>query len=536
VTSGRHIVTFEPIGVRVEVTAGTTVRDAAAAAGVPVAAPCGGLGTCGRCTVTVRGVVEPPTTDELTLLAGDRIAMGVRLACRVRISGDVAVTLAESGAPEGIRVVDAASAVATVVEPPALRGIEAAGPLLGAAVDIGTTTLAVRLVDLRTGASLGSASALNPQHVFGHDVMSRISAASASGVEALQRPLAAAIESLLAGLLDSREQSAGALREIALCGNPTMVHLALGIDPSPLGEAPYEPRLKGSVTQTAAAAGLDAFAPALLYVLPGISAFVGADVVAGVLATEIDRADGIRMLLDLGTNGEIVLRTPNGMLATSAAAGPALEGATISAGMFATDGAVERVELAGDGLAIGVIGGPPARGLCGSGLLDLIAALLDAGIMDASGRIREDAAHALATRVSETDGVRVFEVAPGVSLTQHDVRQVQLAIAAFAAGIGELLDAAGVGADDVAELVVAGGFGLHVGAHALARMGVIPRAWVGIARFAGNTALAGTAMALLDSDARRRADAVAHHTQTIDLATRATFQTRFIGAMTFPQS
>jgi uncharacterized 2Fe-2S/4Fe-4S cluster protein (DUF4445 family) len=250
--------------------------------------------------------------------------------------------------------------------------------------------------------------------------------------------------------------------------------------------------------------------------------------------TRLSERERPTMFIDLGTNGEIVLRTADALVASSTAAGPALEGASIDYGMRAETGAIERVTVEGDGIRLETIGGVEPRGLCGSGLLDLIAVLLDVGALDHTGRLRTGAAHPLGARVADRDGTRTFEIAPGVHLTQRDVRQVQLANAAIASGISLLLQAAGVPSDDVAELVIAGGFGYHVKASALARMGMIPAAWADRVRFAGNTAKAGAMLALLDSGARRRAEAIARHVRTIDLASHPQFQARFVGAMTFP--
>jgi uncharacterized 2Fe-2S/4Fe-4S cluster protein (DUF4445 family) len=528
------IVTFEPSGAHAEVPRGTTLREAAARAGEPLEAPCGGLGVCGRCAVAAAGALQEPTEDEAVLLSPQRLTAGVRLACRARVAGDVTVRREAAAAPETLRIVEEGSAIAPVVEPPERRGIRGAGRLLGAVADIGTTTVVVAVVDLRTGEQVGSASALNPQQVFGHDVISRITHAGIRGVESLREPIVTAIEDLVLRVLAGAGEAVDALREIAICGNTTMVHLFLGIDPAPLGVAPYEPAFLSPVDRPAREIGLRRLPYAGAYVLPGVSAFIGSDVTAGVLATRIAERDRPTILLDLGTNGEIVLRTPDGLVAASTAAGPALEGASIAYGMRAEDGAIERTDVDGDGLRLTTIGDVAPRGLCGSGLLDLVAALLSVGVLDPSGRLRDDTPHPLTSRVSDREGVRVFEVAPDVLLTQLDVRQVQLAKAAIASGIGLLLDSAGVSAADVTEVIVAGGFGYHVKASALVGIGMIPPEWADRVRFAGNAAKEGTMLALLDSDVRRRAEAIASHVTTVGLASRADFQVRFMGAIDFP--
>jgi uncharacterized 2Fe-2S/4Fe-4S cluster protein (DUF4445 family) len=534
VGSPLHFVTFEPSGARVGVSAGVTLREAGLLAGVHVEAPCGGLGTCGRCTVVTSGALEPPSSDELVLLSPERLASGVRLACRARVLGDVIVRQERAPARDALRIVEDSDIGGLAVEAPQRRGISGPGALLGAAVDIGTTTVVTALLDLRTGERSGVASAINPQHPFGHDVMSRISHAASHGVESLRAPIAKAVEDLVLGMLAASGHGPGDLREIALCGNTTMVHLLLGLDPAPLGVAPYEPAFLSRVDRPASEIGLPRLADARAYVLPGISAFVGSDITAGILATGLAARDTLAVLIDLGTNGEIVLRTKEGLFATSTAAGPALEGASIAYGMRAEPGAIERVTLDGDDLVVGTIGEVAPLGICGSGLLDLIAVLLETGVLDGTGRLRDDVPHPLASRVRDADGVRLFEVAPNVLLTQRDVRQVQLAKGAISSGIDLLLESAGVAADDVDELIIAGGFGYHVRAGALVRMGMIPGAWRSRTRFAGNTAEAGARLTLLDSEARRRADAVSRHIATVDLASLPGFQARFIAAMDFP--
>jgi len=534
-----YTITFEPSGTRVHVAPGVTIREAAAIAGVDLDAPCGGLGTCGRCAVHAEGTIEPATVDERVLLGEAGLATGVRLACRARVAGDVTVRpiAGEGDEKPGLRILELGEHGEITIEPPAARGVTGEAPLLGVVVDIGTTTVVVAVVDLATGERLGSASALNPQHPFGHDVMSRITHVAAHGPESMRAPIAATIEQLVVDALAPIDRPVSSVREVAIAGNTTMVHLLLGIDPAPLGIAPYEPAFIDPVERRAADVGLAGLGDAGVYILPGISAFVGADITAGLLATHIAEQGRMVLLVDLGTNGEMVLRTPGGLVAASTAAGPALEGASIAYGMRAEAGAIERVSLDASGnLHVETIGGGVPRGLCGSGLLDLIAVLLEAGVLDHTGRLCGEAPHPLASRVSEREGTRAFALTADVYLTQRDVRQVQLANAAIASGIDMLLDAADVSATDMDEMIIAGGFGYHVKAAALVRLGMIPAAWRDRVHFAGNTAMTGALMALLDTAARRRAESIARHVTAIDLAAHPDFQARFVGAMRFPRA
>jgi len=534
-------VTFEPEGVTVEVAPGSTLLEAARAAGVALEAPCGGSGRCGSCRVRAEGSLTPLSRDEQELLGGAGIAAGKRLACRARVSGPVTVTL---GVANGdTRVVTASTDMGDLaVEPPSQRGLTrrlGSHYLLGAAVDIGTTTVAVSLVDLENGDELGSAGMLNVQYPWGADVMSRIASAVAEGTAVLQRPIARQVERLIASLLVPLEGAALAdLREVAVVGNTTMMNALLGEELTPLGQAPYEGAILGPVSVPASELGMGLLADAVCHIGPSASAFIGADVVAGVLAARLDEAKHPTLYVDLGTNGEIVLAVPGRpLLAASAAAGPALEGAGIGRGMRAEPGAIERVWLDGAGdLALATVGGFPPVGICGSGVLDLLAVMLSAGALAADGRIAGEVAGPLARRVAERDGTRVFVVDDhsGVALTQHDVRQLQLAKGAVRAAIDLVLAEAGLAPDAIGEVLVAGGFGLHVDGTALERIGMVPEGWGERLTFLGNAAKEGARRALVDSEARRHAERIARSIRTLSLAEHAAFQSHFLGALDFP--
>jgi len=532
----RCTVRFEPTGETVEVAPGTTLRAAAKKAKAPVVSPCGGLGTCGRCAVSVSGEMEDPRRDELTLLTPEALARGTRLACQARVAGDVTVRPLRVVPPREMKIVETGNLGTVSVEPPERRGLFGPSPLLGAVVDVGTTTLVASIVELRSGETLGSASALNPQAPFGHDVLSRITSVAEHGAKPLREPVADAIQDLIASVLADLGLGIERLREVALAGNTTMLHILLGIDPAPLGVAPYTPAHADAVEHPAATLGFTRLGNARAYALPGISAFLGADITAGLLTTRLPERETPALLLDLGTNGEIVLWTGERLLGASTAAGPALEGASIESGMLARGGAIESAELRGDELVLGTIDDLPAVGICGSGLIDLVAVLLDAGVIDTSGLMHDDVAHPLAAQVSVRDGVRAFEAASGVFLTQKDIRQVQLAISAVRTGIELLLQSAAVSTDAVDEVIVAGGFGLHVRGASLARIGMLPRIWADRVSYAGNTSIAGATRALLDGAERRRAEAIAHHTETVDLAAHPEFGDRFIAGLAFPSA
>lgn len=529
-------VQFQPEGYSATVLPGTTAHTASIEAGATLDAPCAGVGRCGKCLVRVDGEVSPPTVDEVTLLGTEQVARGMRLGCRVRLLSDAVVTTEPSGA---IRVLEHGESVGLQVEDPSERGIdplEGSPYLLGAVVDIGTTTVVAALVDLENGDELIRSGALNVQYPWGADVMTRVTMAAHEGGAILHKPIAAQVERMLLAMLEPLEAHAEDIREIAVAGNTAMAASFIGADLSPLASAPYEGVSNEATYASAATVGLSRFPLATCYVLPGISAFVGPDVVAGLLATAPDASAGPVLFLDLGTNGELALVTESGVTATSAAAGPALEGAGIESGMRAEPGAIERAWLDGGDLRFATIGGFPPVGICGSGALDLIAAMLDAGVLDPGGRLKDDVHGAIGFRVFEREHVRAFVVDAdaGIVVTQKDVRQIQLAKSAVRTAIDMLLAEAGVAPESVSRVLVAGGFGFHVDGRSLARLGMVPAGWADRMEFVGNTAKEGARAALVSSEARRRAEEIAGGVATLSLATHPDFQRRYIAALDFP--
>lgn len=530
----RATIRFEPSGRAVTVGVGETLLAAARRAGVAIDAPCGGTGRCGSCRVRAEGMLSPLSADESELLGGASVAAGRRLACRARAEGDVTVTVPEPVADA--RIVGESGQVPAEVEPPERRGIDALGPLAGAAIDLGTTTIAVLLVDLRSGETLASAGALNPQRAYGADVLSRVAYAMHGGAAELQHAVARPLDAMLVEALERAGLPREALVEAVVVGNTAMTGLLAGADVAPLGEAPYEGAPVVEAVLPAHALGMSTFPSLDLLVPPAAGAFIGSDITAGIAAADIEGRPGATLFIDLGTNGEIVLSADGELVAASTAAGPAFEGAAIECGMRAVAGAVERVWLVDGDVRLGVIGDREPAGICGSGLLDLIAVLLDAGIVEASGRMADEADGLLGERLASRDGVRAFRVdARGdVMLTQKDVRQVQLAVGAIRAGTTLLLQEAGRGTGDVANVVVAGGFGYHVRGEALVRLGLLPAEWAGRVTFAGNTALEGARRALLGSGERERIRGIASRTRIVDLAAHADFQARFLESLSFP--
>ncbi len=530
----RAMITFEPSGRTVSVPVGSTLLEAARAAGIDLDAPCGGTGTCGSCRVRATGALSAMSGSERELLGGAGVTAGKRLACRTRAEGDATVLL--SDAPREARVVVAAQHRSVEVQPPLERGIDRVGDVLGTAIDIGTTTIAAELVDLRTGSVLVRAGDLNDQRAVGADVLSRVAHATGGGADELQRMVVRQLDAMTLGMLKEAGRAPDTLVESIVVGNTAMTGLFLGADVSSLGEAPYTGapvtgrHVRASDIGSSLPGGLDVVVP------PGISAFVGSDVMAGMLATALAERITATLYIDLGTNGEIVLAAKGQLRAATTAAGPALEGASIACGMRAETGAIEQVTLDDGALNIRVIGEGEPRGICGSGLLDLVAALLDAGLVDASGRMLDTVGHPLRMRMTERDGSRAFIVdeAAGIVLTQQDVRQVQLAIGAIRAGVELLLASAQLDPSAIVSVVIAGGFGFHVRSASLVRLGLLPPVWLDRVTFAGNTALAGARMLLVNGAVRDHAGELVQRVQTLDLAAHPEFQQRFLASLAFP--
>ena len=432
---------------------------------------------------------------------------------------------------------------------------DTSGRLFGIAFDLGTTTVVATLLDLATGTPAAVASLLNPQQPYGADVITRISA-TMMDPDALGRLTALAHEGLdqlvgevcADGGVDRRE-----VYEIALAGNATMVHLALGLSPEPLGVAPFVMAARSFDDLVAADLGVFVHPRARAYVFPALGAYVGGDIVAGALASGMDRDRRIRLFIDIGTNCEILLAAGDRLLATAAPAGPAFEGAAIRCGMRAAPGAVEGVKISDEDVLLQVIGDVAPVGLAGSGLVDAVAAMVAAGLVDASGRlVAPDAPEVppgLAARLRQVGQERVFVLASRgdeistelgddpagwLYLSQRDIRELQFAKAAIATGWMLLLEEQGLTDADVAQVLLAGSFGSYLSPASAVRIGLVPD--VALLRIvsAGNVAGEGAKMALLSLRERAAAQALLEEVHYVELSDRADFNDRFVDRLAFP--
>lgn len=416
----------------------------------------------------------------------------------------------------------------------------------GIAFDVGTTTIIGTLVDLNTGEDVEIAPAVNPQSQHGHDVIARITHTvdSGDGLDILQQVVIGAVNQIIGTVCQSANVQSEEIYEMTVVGNSTMLHLLLGLNPRSLGTMPYVPVISHPTEISAADLGININPAANIHALPNIAGFIGADTVGAILAANFDLADdaAVKILADMGTNCELVLRKENQLFACSTAAGPAFEGAKIKHGMYAGSGAIERVYL-DDDCHYQVIGNGEPKGICGSGLVDIGAELLRTGIVDTTGRmlppeeLNDDISAKLKERILKTEIIE-FVVAntdgnTQITLTQRDIRELQLAKGAIRTGIEVLLRQADLQLDDIDELCVAGGFGNYLNKENAIRLGLIPEIPPERITFIGNAAMAGSKMALISQEVRERSIKIARTTQHLQIADTPDFQMLYMESMMF---
>lgn len=415
-------------------------------------------------------------------------------------------------------------------------------PLLGMAFDLGTTKLAAYLLDLRTGKVLATTSQVNPNVLYGDDVMSRLSyiADHPEGFERLSASLRGAVSQMIGDACRQCGEERSHVREMVFVGNTLMHHLAMGLEPSSLGSSPYAPITRETCRVEARSLGLVAGAGCMVYSLPNVAGFVGADCVADALAAGFDRKEGTALMVDIGTNTELILLKDGHLWTASTASGPAFEGAHIKHGMRAASGAVEHVAL-DESLRVRyqTIDGAPASGICGSGTIDIVAELVHHGMMDESGRMRTSQVNSLI--VEGADCLEAVIVPPGesasrrsITFTQKDTRELQKAKAAVAAGIAILMERASTVLEEISELVVAGAFGTYVDMQNAMAIGMLPHLPLNRVRQVGNSAGTGARMCLLSREAKVRADLIARKMEYVELAGSAVFQAAYLRSLGFP--
>ncbi len=492
--SGGFPIRFHPSGITVEARPEESLRELLFAQGVDF--PCGGTSACGGCKVQVLEG-EIPITGEMRLaLTPEQLESGWRLACQARATGPMTLAL------------ETWQRLASVAD---RNRLSLAQPLsgYGIAVDVGTTTVAVQLVDLKSGEVLDLRTALNPQAAWGADVMSRVQLSLHDNrLTSLIRDSIGYMVADLAG------QSSELISSVVLVGNTVMHHLFCGFELETLSHAPFESPFREECVIAAGELGWNIPVASPVRFLRPLGGFVGSDILAGIVACGIPESDGLVALLDLGTNGEVSLGNKQRILCASTAAGPAFEAACISCGMRATTGAISRVFAAGGEYSVRVIGNTAPLGICGSGLLDAAAAALNEDWLLPRGRI--------------VDSSRELKLAPGVALTQEDIRELQLAKAAVASGLRLLLKRWGAELSDLKTVFLGGAFGNYLDVESAHRIGLLEIA-PSIVVPSGNTALRGARLALL-SEHFEPSTPIDH----VALASEPGFEDAFIDCVSFP--
>jgi uncharacterized 2Fe-2S/4Fe-4S cluster protein (DUF4445 family) len=525
-------VIFKPDGQRISIHAGATLVEAAGQAGIVLNTACGQRGICGKCVVQL----EP---------GGEKV-----LACQYRIADDITVTVPAESRFFEHKILSQGLEVRGKICPDVYRKYLAensCGRILGVAVDIGTTTVVAKLIDMSNGECLATEAVINPQSRYGDDVISRIAyALTDEKLAELHNVIVDCIRELTAKLCRQAKTDAKQVYEICVVGNTTMNHLFLELPVSQLGQAPYKAFSVEAKDVSAGKLFPGINAAGNVHTVENITGFVGSDTVAAALATDVNLADEVTLLVDIGTNGEVVLGTKEKLYAASCAAGPAFEGARISCGSRAMDGAIEAVIVNVEDIDLDVIGNGKARSICGSGLIDAAAIMLDLGIIDTSGkfvereRLRKHLPPAIFSRVIGWNGRPAFVLAygrkegePKVVLTQKDIRETQLAKAAIRAGIRLLQKKIGLEDSDIKHILLAGAFGNYIRRESALRIGLLPSVPIERIRFVGNAACSGAEMALLSSEARKSAGELARRIEYVEIAHEKEFETVFADSMLF---
>ncbi len=529
-----HALVIEPLGRRITVTEGQSILAAARQAGILLNATCGGEGSCGRCVVRITaGQVSEPSLGEEAELGPQRLNNGWRLACQAQVCGDVRIHIPAESLTTTQRTQTEGLSLPIRPEP----AVQAVGPggahALGLAVDLGTTKLAAYLVDLADGRTLAAAGAMNPQIAYGEDVIARIAFASGQpqGSTQLRTAVLTELNDLVRRLCAQAGCAPQDIADAVVVGNTAMHHLFLGLPVEQLGVAPYAPAECAALDIPASQAGLTLAPHANLHLPPNIAGFVGADHVAMLLGSGMLEQPGIVLGMDIGTNTEISLLANGKHYACSTASGPAFEGAHIRHGMRAAPGAIEKVFIHQGQVRLQTIEGQAPLGLCGSGILDLVAQMRQAGIIDARGafdklnphpRLRQGT-HGWEFVVAAAEGERESEI----TFDRRDISEIQLAKAAIRSGLDILLQQAGVSEQAIDTVLLAGAFGTYLDVQSGIDIGMFPR--LGLERFVqvGNAAGAGARMALLSVTMRQRGRKIAQQVHYVELTAEKNFTSLF---------
>lgn len=555
------VITFVNQNKTIKVEKGTTLLEAARSAGVVVEAPCNGMGTCGKCKVNIgAGNLDKINyQDNLHKISDEELAEGYVLACQSEVLDDVSVVIESTEKQnKSLKILSDGVTFQYDIKPYISKKFDGQKTLVyggetllgeeegdttklfyGVSIDIGTTTVVASLIDMITGKELGSISALNPQSLHAQDVLTRIKFASnPEGLEQMYTSIIAEFNRMIASLCKDNKVDSNHIYEVIYSGNTTMIHLAGNRDPESLGKFPYTPVLRGGCYDEAKVNGVKIAPFGLVYYPPIISAYVGPDITSGIVSTELKDREGTVILIDIGTNGEMVISKSGSLSATSTAAGPAFEGMNITFGMRAGKGAIEYFDIKEDhSIEIRTIEDGKPVGICGSGLFDIVAELVRVGIITKTGRFIKKTklpeGDPLAERLCEYEGKPAFEVAEGVYLTISDVRQVQLAKGAVRSGVEALMLSQGVSVEDVTSVLIAGSFGYHLQAKSLINITLLPKEFEGKIDFVGNTSKTGGIAFLLNKDLKESTKAVVDDILCVELSTIDGYNDLFVKCLNF---
>lgn len=562
--------------------------------------PCNGKGICGKCRVKIlEGDIGEPCETEKRLLKREELEQGIRLSCLVKPETDLSIELLQQERkhevltggyiPEFEFDVDIAKEC-IVIEKPSLHEQtpienqifkqtgkrlhfdclrsgkisygqvtlvtrkdeviqveqnDTTDKLYGVAIDIGTTTVACGLIDMLTGKEIARASMINSQKHFGLDVLTRITYElehPEDGVEKLQKAIVDSINEMIADMCEQAKVQKEHIYEITVAANCTMMHMLLGVDATAIGKSPYAPVFVDAKNIKARELGIQAAACASVYCLPSVSSYIGADIVAGAHVCGLKETKENVLFIDIGTNGEIVLSKNGELLCCSCAAGPALEGMNISAGMRAAEGAIEDIAISEDGIEMKIIGETAPAGLCGSGILSAVKELLRTGFL------RKEGAFIKLNKLDENDYRRTYLRENGVKrefvlqsnepellITQGDVRQVQLAKGAILSGFLALVKKAGITMEELDKVMIAGQFGAHLPAESLVGTGILPEEIKDKLVYVGNSSKTGAYMALMSQKVKKDMEELAQVMDYMELGATEGYERLFSECLIFPK-
>ena len=522
---------FQPDGKRGTFKAGSTVLEAARRLGVDINSVCGGAGACGKCIIKIiTGETLPPAEPEKKYISKANLGKGYRLACLQKITSDMVILVPEESRTGTQRLQTEGLDTPVELDPIASERV------LGFAADIGSTKLAGYLLDLSTGEVLGVSTEMNPQIPYGEDIITRITNAirNLKNNQILHETLVDGIRKLIKDACNKAERAPEYIKDTVLVGNTAMQHFILGIDPHSLSRNPFMPENVAQRNLPPETLKLASNSP--VYIPPLIAGFVGADCIAATLATGLHKAEEMSFLMDIGTNTEIVVGDKHKLVTCSCASGPAFEGAHIKHGMRAATGAIEGVWINPENLepSIRTIDNASPIGICGSGLIDLLAEMLKTGIMDSTGRLCKIDHPRIRQNGSVYEYVVAWSDKTDITITQLDIRELQKGKAAIYSGAYVAMKKLNLAPRDIKHIYMAGAFGTYIDKQSAQTIGMIPEFTQNNIQQVGNAAGTGARMMLLSKKARKEAENIPKQVEYIELATRPIYNQEYLDALMFP--